>query len=373
MKSQKPWSRLLSGLLCLVMLCSLVVPTAMAEQTEPVSLTGNAKVSAYTIADPANYYNNNSSFGYIAEVEEASYDRLLDGKTADQYPEKFDDKWVDSAWNDPNGGRYLFLNLYRGVSRDITIDLGDVHNITELNLHVGISAAYGVPGPTNVKFYLSENGTEFYLAGTVNSDDVTTTSVDIPNLEHGGYILSDLNYNARYVRIQFPVSVWVCFDEVVVAGTAHEHSYTDVTVDSTCTEGGYTTHTCTECGYSYVDAETEALGHDYQAEVTPPTDTEQGYTTYTCTRCGHTYVDDYTDPVPTDPTPSNPEPTDPVDPGFNNNFLERLKDWLDDLFRPSKPGKPTEPTKPTEPGEIKPPKPSKPNWGDWFKWFWPFR
>ena len=39
-------------------------------------------------------------------------------------------------------------------------------------------------------------------------------------------------------------------------------------------------------------------GHDhiYGATVTPPTDTERGYTTYTCTECGYSYVGDYVDP-----------------------------------------------------------------------------
>ncbi len=39
---------------------------------------------------------------------------------------------------------------------------------------------------------------------------------------------------------------------------------------------------------------TEALGHDYQAVVTAPTCDAMGYTTHTCTRCGNSYVDSYT-------------------------------------------------------------------------------
>ena len=34
--------------------------------------------------------------------------------------------------------------------------------------------------------------------------------------------------------------------------------------------------------------------HDYKADVTPPSCTEGGYTTYTCTLCGHSYRDTYT-------------------------------------------------------------------------------
>ena len=106
------------------------------------------------------------------------------------------------------------------------------------------------------------------------------------------------------------------------------HSYKAVVVAPTCTEQGYTTHTC-HCGDSYTDSHVDALGHsysewleskdptctavgeerrdcercdhfetreikatghNYEAVVTAPTCTEHGYTTHTC-HCGDTYVD----------------------------------------------------------------------------------
>ena len=70
---------------------------------------------------------------------------------------------------------------------------------------------------------------------------------------------------------------------------AHEHSYTAVVTAPTCTEKGYTTHTCS-CGDSYVDTYTNALGHAWDSgKVTKqPTATETGVRTYTCTRCNAT-------------------------------------------------------------------------------------
>ena len=109
------------------------------------------------------------------------------------------------------------------------------------------------------------------------------------------------------------------------------HAYEAVATDPTCTEKGYTTYTCKNCGDTYVADEVEAPGHDlgewtaskeasctesgekvrkcsrcdyseteeieatghiYEAVVTPPTCTEAGYTTYTCKKCGDTYVAD---------------------------------------------------------------------------------
>ena len=70
---------------------------------------------------------------------------------------------------------------------------------------------------------------------------------------------------------------------------AHEHSYTAVVTPPTCTEKGYTTHTCS-CGHSYVDTYTDALGHAWDSgKVTKqPTATETGIKTFTCTRCSAT-------------------------------------------------------------------------------------
>ena len=70
---------------------------------------------------------------------------------------------------------------------------------------------------------------------------------------------------------------------------SHTHSYKDVVTAPTCTEKGYTTHTCS-CGDSYVDTYVDALGHAWDSgKVTKePTETETGVKTFTCTRCSVT-------------------------------------------------------------------------------------
>ena len=110
-----------------------------------------------------------------------------------------------------------------------------------------------------------------------------------------------------------------------------DHSYkTSVTVSS-CTNSGYTTHTCVHCNYSYVDGEVNASGHtveaipgkaatctstgltdgakcsacgiiitnqieipatahSYNTTVIAPTCTSAGYTNYSCSNCSHSYT-----------------------------------------------------------------------------------
>ena len=64
---------------------------------------------------------------------------------------------------------------------------------------------------------------------------------------------------------------------------------------ATCTEDGWEAYvTCERCDYS-TQKIISALGHDYQAVVTDPTCTEHGYTTHTCSRCDDEYVDTYVD------------------------------------------------------------------------------
>ena len=68
----------------------------------------------------------------------------------------------------------------------------------------------------------------------------------------------------------------------------HTHVYTDVVTAPTCTEAGYTTHTCT-CGYSFNDTEVAALGHDMLLDAAvDATCTSTGLTEGShCSRCDH--------------------------------------------------------------------------------------
>ena len=144
---------------------------------------------------------------------------------------------------------------------------------------------------------------------------------------NGGYLIAP----EGAVAVNIPM--WNNSEENEIYILNREHDYESVITEPTCTEQGYTTHTCSVCGDSYVadllDAtghsfgawvvtnkptcttageerhdcnacdhfetrEIKATGHNYNSVVTKPTCTEQGCTTYTCD-CGDSYVDDYVD------------------------------------------------------------------------------
>ncbi len=186
------------------------------------SLTENAAVSSYIIGDETPYYNNDASKGNIKDIEEASWDRLIDGVMA--AGRKAEDDWVSGSWDDPQGLRSLYVNMYRGDSRDITIDLGQISHVTEAALHIGVCGGYGINPLTEVEFYLSENGTDYYHVGTVTQEQAEADEADPTDLtetepSHLYYRLTGLNYNARYLRVRFTVGTWVFADELLAGGS----------------------------------------------------------------------------------------------------------------------------------------------------------
>lgn len=67
----------------------------------------------------------------------------------------------------------------------------------------------------------------------------------------------------------------------------HIGDYNSVTVKPTCTEPGYTTHTCSICNRIYTDSITSALGHNWGTGtvIVSPTSFQSGIREYTCSRC----------------------------------------------------------------------------------------
>lgn len=69
----------------------------------------------------------------------------------------------------------------------------------------------------------------------------------------------------------------------------------EITEQPSCNKTGTKVKKCTSCG-KVMESESIAMTkHTLSDVVTPPTPTSQGYTTHTCTVCGYSYVDSYTD------------------------------------------------------------------------------
>lgn len=112
------------------------------------------------------------------------------------------------------------------------------------------------------------------------------------------------------------------------------HDYKDTVTPPTCTEKGYTTHTCTRCGDSYTDHETAAKGHtpgEWQV-VTPATAAQAGLKRKECTEC-HVVLETEVIPKKQPTIPSNPsrpslEPDPEPEPSWENPFVDVAEqDW----------------------------------------------
>ncbi len=212
----------------------------------------------------------------------------------------------DSEENDqPKGG----LNA-RDDAIAAPASSGDVtEEQTGKNLIVNVTAqdANGDVASTNGKFTVSYDPNALTLVSVLGSSEIVSYT-DVNGIITFGYAgLNTIAAGEKAATLVFEVKdiansgVTVTNQEVnndhVEASEEITHNFTDVVTPATCTEKGYTTHTCTdpECGYTFIDSYVDPLGHDYEDVVTPPTANQKGYTTHTCKRCGDSYVDSYVD------------------------------------------------------------------------------
>ena len=209
--------------------------------------------------------------------------------------------------------------------------------------------------------YMGENIA--YIQGSATAQDFL--DLWMASEGHRANILSD-----RYVSMSVGVyydaasnttyAVQIFFGKAM-GGTEPTYTYTETVVAPTCTEQGYTLHTCNEDeSKSFKDNYTEALGHDfvdgtctrcggadpdynpeptytYTVTVVPPTCTEVGYTLHTCNEdpsksyktdftdvLDHNYVDGYCTMCGAKDNSYHPSYGDNYDREYYNNTIANL-------------------------------------------------
>ena len=189
--------------------------------------------------------------------------------------------------NDSNGNAQLF-NIYTVENYQqppkppkVELTVPDVVTVgEEFTISWTPSPLQGKYDQREYEVHIRKGGSGFKTIYT--TDTSVTLTLTKPDTSYNVYLTV---YNRKYQ--DYSLSAFATFR--CIRETAHEHSYTAVVTPPTCTEKGYTTHTCS-CGDSYVDTYVDALGHAWDnGKVTKePTETETGIKTYTCTRCGET-------------------------------------------------------------------------------------
>ena len=189
--------------------------------------------------------------------------------------------------NDSNGNAQLF-NIYTVENYQqppkppkVELTVPDVVTVgEEFTISWTPSPLQGKYDQREYEVHIRKGGSGFKTIYT--TDTSVTLTLTKPDTSYNVYLTV---YNRKYQ--DYSSSAFATFR--CIRETAHEHSYTAVVTPPTCTEKGYTTHTCA-CGDSYVDTYVDALGHAWDSgKVTKqPTATETGIRTFTCTRCGET-------------------------------------------------------------------------------------
>ena len=189
--------------------------------------------------------------------------------------------------NDSNGNAQLF-NIYTVENYQqppkppkVELTVPDVVTVgEEFTISWTPSPLQGKYDQREYEVHIRKGGSGFKTIYT--TDTSVTLTLTKPDTSYNVYLTV---YNRKYQ--DYSSSAFATFR--CIRETAHEHSYTAVVTPPTCTEKGYTTHTCS-CGDSYVDTYVDALGHAWDSGTVTkqPTATETGVRTYTCTRCNAT-------------------------------------------------------------------------------------
>ncbi len=148
---------------------------------------------------------------------------------------------------------------------------------------------YGAPGYSSVKVTLTElstgktwNFSEKSSDGYFNVDNqgfgVANCIIFRPEPfgEYSGLYavnvtgISDVHGGAASISFK------VCFFRYGSQKPEEMHDYESVVTAPTCTKRGYTTHTCSLCGFSFANSYVDALGHDFGTD----------WKAEKCSRCG---------------------------------------------------------------------------------------
>ena len=237
-------------------------------------------------------------------------------------------KSIPSSWYDGEGlvngmtdPETIVINSYKFVNADTAIEQTGNHTLYAIWEIKHYTISYNMNGG---------NGTISKQTKTHGKD--LTLSATIPTRADYKFVGWNTDKNATVAKYQPSSKYTANSNATLYAIWTVNHNYTAKVVAPTCTEKGYTLHTCTNCNDSYKDTYTNALGHDYKltsekaatcttdgekiytcsrcgdtktetvkatghsytTKVIAPTCTEKGYTLHTCSKCGDSYKDTYT-------------------------------------------------------------------------------
>lgn len=167
---------------------------------------------------------------------------------------------------------------------DGAFDTGSIYynNLTSIvmpssMMYIGRNAFRGCRSSNGFTgIYFEGNAPRVYAGGTQDASFYDHTTLY--------YIEGKEGWN---VDMSYITPRWCGYYALIWEKSDCEHTYKSVVTSPTCTERGYTTHTCSKCGDSYQDSYTDALGHSFGAwsVVQEATSTTSGLRERVCSVC----------------------------------------------------------------------------------------
>ena len=145
----------------------------------------------------------------------------------------------------------------------------EILKLFDINLKNADGVHVQPDGTVKVKLPLDADKQGTIKVYRINDDG---TKTDMEAVRQGSHMVFETDHFSLYVIVHEP---------------EHTHSYSSKVTAPTCVQKGYTTYTCTGCGHSYKDAETETLDHVWGDWIvtTHATPEAKGEETRTCSSC----------------------------------------------------------------------------------------
>ncbi len=113
-------------------------------------------------------------------------------------------------------------------------------------------------------------------------------------LSAAGHRFTDkLQGDGKIIRICSECDFSYLTDGTEITYCSHDYEKTTIN-EVSCLADGIYRYLCKNCNDSYTEI-ISTEGHNYIEKVINPTEYQKGYTEHTCTKCGYSYIDNYTD------------------------------------------------------------------------------
>ena len=163
--------------------------------------------------------------------------------------------------------------------------------------YTGSASITGTMGREGVSVSLNHKANNYTLTFNANGGTVSPASKSVVYGKAIGSLPTPVKENYKFLGWTYAqtgkdyISASTIYNnasnKTVYAQWTCTHNYIAVVTSPTCTEKGYTTYTCSECGDSYIGDYVDVLEHSYKVTATC-----SGKITYCCTNCFYSYEGD---------------------------------------------------------------------------------